>query len=815
MAGPDRLGSATRRAAARLRRRQRRARGERCLRRRGSRALALAAAEDIDPRAGAWRGRRRAFGRGTAAHRAGPGVPAGGAGRRPAAARRAHRPPGRPDPRPRARGPAPGRRRAAACCWSCTTARLAAAADRIVRVPHPRLHDQRAARRPARAGASGGGGAVTRPAAWHGAPPAPFAAPDRPRFAAAVAWACWPSSASSLLMAASAWLISRGVPAAAAAGPLAGHRGGARVRARSRRVPLPGAAGLARRRVPAARRLRVRFYPHLEPLAPAGLAEFRRGDLLARMVDDVDAVQDLSCASCSPPPWPRPPRPPPWPGRVAAPVRRAVLLVALLVAALAVPAVTAWAGRRAETRLAGARRADCEVVALLRACPTWSRSAPRPRTSTGSTPATPSSPGSPAAPPPPPGSAPGWPRCAPAGGLGLPGRRGARRPRRQARRHRAGRRRAGPARRVRGRPAAADRAARAGPHPQQRRTGARRPRPAPHRCRSLPSPCAAARPGPRALRLRGRQRAVARHRRRTPRPRSPASTSTSHPGRRVAVVGASGAGKSTLAAVLLRFADLTAAATARRPRRARPGRRRRPPRRRALRPGRARVRLHRPGEPPAGPARLRRRRAARTRCAGPGCSTGSTACPTAWTPTSASAAVRMSAGERQRLALARALLADFPVLVLDEPTANLDPPTAAALTDDLLAATDGRSVLLITHRLDGLDQVDEILVLEAGPSSNAARTPSCCRPKAGSTRSGQPRPGRRTGPIRPSDSRSCREPPRSAVKLRRGMRREPVDPARPPAARDAVGGVTSGQRRPGARWRWRATSSCACSSPTG
>ena len=54
------------------------------------------------------------------------------------------------------------------------------------------------------------------------------------------------------------------------------------------------------------------------------------------------------------------------------------------------------------------------------------------------------------------------------------------------------------------------------------------------------------------------------------------------------------------------------------------------------------------------------------------------------------------------------------MLVLDEPTANLDPPTAADLTGDLLTATTGRAVLLITHRLDGLERVDEILVLEAG-----------------------------------------------------------------------------------------------------
>jgi ABC-type multidrug transport system fused ATPase/permease subunit len=74
----------------------------------------------------------------------------------------------------------------------------------------------------------------------------------------------------------------------------------------------------------------------------------------------------------------------------------------------------------------------------------------------------------------------------------------------------------------------------------------------------------------------------------------------------------------------------------------------------------------------------------------------------------------MSGGERQRLALARALLADPAVLILDEPTAHLDPDARAALTADLLALTGGRATLLITHELEGLDQVDEIIVLEHG-----------------------------------------------------------------------------------------------------
>lgn len=74
----------------------------------------------------------------------------------------------------------------------------------------------------------------------------------------------------------------------------------------------------------------------------------------------------------------------------------------------------------------------------------------------------------------------------------------------------------------------------------------------------------------------------------------------------------------------------------------------------------------------------------------------------------------ISGGERQRLALARLLLAERRLLVLDEPTEHLDPQTADSLTDDLLAVTAGRSTLLITHRLRGLDRVDRVVVLISG-----------------------------------------------------------------------------------------------------
>ena len=186
------------------------------------------------------------------------------------------------------------------------------------------------------------------------------------------------------------------------------------------------------------------------------------------------------------------------------------------------------------------------------------------------------------------------------------------------------------------------------------------------------------------------------------------------PGRRVALVGANGAGKSTVAALLMRFCELSAGT--------------------ALLDGhdlagyaadevrsviggcpqdphlfdtsiRENLRLARPD---ATDAELEAA-AARARLL-----PWIVSLPQGWDTLVGAHGAAVSGGERQRLALARAFLADPALLILDEPTAHLDPPSRRALTADLLSATTGRSVLFITHELDELDQVDQIVVLEQG-----------------------------------------------------------------------------------------------------
>jgi ABC-type transport system involved in cytochrome bd biosynthesis fused ATPase/permease subunit len=109
----------------------------------------------------------------------------------------------------------------------------------------------------------------------------------------------------------------------------------------------------------------------------------------------------------------------------------------------------------------------------------------------------------------------------------------------------------------------------------------------------------------------------------------------------------------------------------------------------------------------------------------------------------------VSGGEAQRLALARVLLADRPVVVLDEPTANLDPDTARDLMRDLLTAADGRTTLVITHRTEGTERADHWLWLDHG------------RVEAGDPPDEQLSPGRaaRPAPIG-HDAPSAAPPPR-------------------------------------------------------
>ncbi|HET6693568.1 MAG TPA: thiol reductant ABC exporter subunit CydC, partial [Pedococcus sp.] len=77
--------------------------------------------------------------------------------------------------------------------------------------------------------------------------------------------------------------------------------------------------------------------------------------------------------------------------------------------------------------------------------------------------------------------------------------------------------------------------------------------------------------------------------------------------------------------------------------------------------------------------------------------------------------------ERARIGMARALLSGRPVLLLDEPVAHLDHPTAEAVLRDLFAAGSGRTVVLVSHRPEGLELAGRIIDLSAAAATTGGR----------------------------------------------------------------------------------------------
>ena len=205
---------------------------------------------------------------------------------------------------------------------------------------------------------------------------------------------------------------------------------------------------------------------------------------------------------------------------------------------------------------------------------------------------------------------------------------------------------------------------------------------------------------------------TARTRRKTSRC-STASTFGSSPGARVALVGPSGAGKTTVTNLLLRFLDPEAGRVTIGGLDVRELRQEDVRRTFALAGQEAHVfdSTH-PREPAARAAGRDRRGATPTRLRRARLDEWVDSLPDGLDTLVGEEGSQLSGGQRQRLVVARALLADAPVLLLDEPTAHLDGATAEALVADVLDAADGRSVLLITHRPEGLDLVDEVVRLD-------------------------------------------------------------------------------------------------------
>jgi ATP-binding cassette subfamily B protein len=185
-------------------------------------------------------------------------------------------------------------------------------------------------------------------------------------------------------------------------------------------------------------------------------------------------------------------------------------------------------------------------------------------------------------------------------------------------------------------------------------------------------------------------------------------------GEMCAIVGASGAGKSTLADLLLRFYDVDAGSIAI------DGQDIRELRLEDLRRQvamveqtpyffRASIRENIAyGRPEATPEEIRNCAAAAA------IDSFIQSLPNGYETVMGERGLTLSVGERQRIALARALLRDPRILILDEPTSALDPASEAAVTGELMNVLRGRTSILITHRMSLAELADKVVVIENG-----------------------------------------------------------------------------------------------------
>jgi len=88
--------------------------------------------------------------------------------------------------------------------------------------------------------------------------------------------------------------------------------------------------------------------------------------------------------------------------------------------------------------------------------------------------------------------------------------------------------------------------------------------------------------------------------------------------------------------------------------------------------------------------------------------------PEGWSTQVGEGGVRLSGGQRRRVALARAILRDASVLLLDEPTSGLDAASEQAVLDALDRAAEGRTVVAVSHRLGLAARADRVVVLDGG-----------------------------------------------------------------------------------------------------